>query len=104
MWTHEQSIEIAAMPSRIWSLFADVPGWKRWNAGIENISMHGSLTIVGETRVLVHHTMVLLTSNRTRVSYRTEVFGPDAEAVGPMVTADFPDVLRALKDHAEREA
>jgi uncharacterized protein YndB with AHSA1/START domain len=41
MWTHEQSIEIAATPARIWNLLADVAGWKTWNAGIENIEIHG---------------------------------------------------------------
>jgi uncharacterized protein YndB with AHSA1/START domain len=41
MWTHEQSIETSAAPARIWKLFADVPGWKRWNAGIAKIEMRG---------------------------------------------------------------
>ncbi len=41
MWTHEHSIDIDATPSRIWTLFADVAGWKRWNAGIEDIHMNG---------------------------------------------------------------
>ncbi len=41
MWTHEESIEAAATPERIWKLFSDVAGWKRWNAGIEHIKIHG---------------------------------------------------------------
>ncbi|MGO4702772.1 SRPBCC family protein [Dyella sp. 2RAB6] len=41
MWRHEASIEIEAAPARIWQLFADVPGWKHWNAGIESIELHG---------------------------------------------------------------
>ncbi|TBR40245.1 MULTISPECIES: SRPBCC family protein [Dyella] len=44
MWTHEESIEIAAKPAKIWTIFADVPGWKRWNAGIEHIELHGSFS------------------------------------------------------------
>jgi hypothetical protein len=41
-------------------------------------------------------------THEDRSRYRTDVSGPDAEAVGAMVAADFPDVLRALKDLAER--
>lgn len=40
MWTHEESIE-SALPTRVWSLFADVARWKDWNAGIETIELHG---------------------------------------------------------------
>jgi uncharacterized protein YndB with AHSA1/START domain len=42
MWTHEESIEIRATPARVWALFADVAGWKTWNAGIERIELHGA--------------------------------------------------------------
>lgn len=48
MWTHEESIEIHTSPERIWQLFADVPGWKLWNAGIEHIELHGPF-IAGTT-------------------------------------------------------
>lgn len=41
MWTHEASIETTASPAQVWRLFSDVPGWKRWNAGIENIAIDG---------------------------------------------------------------
>ena len=41
MWTHEASIETSATPRRIWALFADVPNWPRWNAGIGRITLHG---------------------------------------------------------------
>ncbi len=41
MWTHEESIDTTATPARIWKLFSDVAGWKKWNAGIENIEIHG---------------------------------------------------------------
>lgn len=42
MWTHEASIEIRATPARVWELFADVPGWKAWNGGIDRIELHGA--------------------------------------------------------------
>ncbi len=41
MWNHEASIEASAAPEKIWQLFADVPGWKQWNAGIEKIELFG---------------------------------------------------------------
>lgn len=41
MWTHESTIDTTASPAAIWQLFADVQGWKRWNAGIEHIEIQG---------------------------------------------------------------
>jgi uncharacterized protein YndB with AHSA1/START domain len=41
MWNHESTIETTASPANIWRLFSDVPGWKKWNAGIEHIEIHG---------------------------------------------------------------
>jgi hypothetical protein len=134
MWTHEESIDITATPACIWQLFADVPGWKAWNAGIERIELHGPFamgttftmqppgvdafvstlidvqehagftdeTVVDETRVIVEHRIEPLASGLSRVVYSTRVTGPDAEEIGPMVTGDFGDVLRALKGLAER--
>jgi uncharacterized protein YndB with AHSA1/START domain len=41
-----------------------------------------------------------------RIVYRMEITGPDADAVGPelgpQISGDFPDVLKALAEHAER--
>jgi uncharacterized protein YndB with AHSA1/START domain len=42
MWTHEEAIETSATPQRVWTLFADVANWPRWNAGIEHITLHGA--------------------------------------------------------------
>jgi len=39
--THDESIEIGAAPAQVWKLLAEVAGWKKWNAGIESIEMHG---------------------------------------------------------------
>jgi uncharacterized protein YndB with AHSA1/START domain len=41
MWTHEETIETSAPPTRVWELFADIARWKDWNAGIETIEIHG---------------------------------------------------------------
>lgn len=45
MWTHEESIETTATPAQIWKLFSDVAGWKKWNAGIEEIEIHGPFAV-----------------------------------------------------------
>jgi uncharacterized protein YndB with AHSA1/START domain len=55
--------------------------------------------------VRVAHEIEPLADRRARVVYRATVEGPNAEAlgpeIGPQVTADFPDVLAALKARAE---
>jgi uncharacterized protein YndB with AHSA1/START domain len=134
MWTHEETIETSAPPTRIWELFADIARWKDWNAGIETVEIHGPFeagtsftmqplgqdiltstlvevkpnqrfsdeTVVGETRVLVSHKLVPLSSGGTKIIYSTEITGPGADEVGPMVTSDFPAVLAALKRLAEQ--
>lgn len=136
MWAHEASIETTAAPAAIWALFADVNGWKRWNAGIERIEIHGAFesgtrftmqppgedaftstlvdvrehegftdeTVVDGTRVLVHHRIEPLPGGRTRIVYGTEITGPGAAEFGPFITADFPDVLQALRRLAEGSA
>ena len=136
LWSHETSIETTATPARVWQLFADVAGWKQWNAGIERIELHGPFadgstfemqppgedaftstllevrehmgfsdrTELGDTTVLVQHRIETIAAGRTRVSYRSEVRGPAAGDIGPMVTADFPQVLAALKQRAESGA
>ena len=58
-------------------------------------------TVLGDIRVLVHHRIVPLESGGTRIIYGTEISGPGAADVGPMITGDFPDVLAALKRLAE---
>ena len=40
-WQHEYGIETSATPTVIWQIFCDVPGWKSWNAGIEQIEIDG---------------------------------------------------------------
>lgn len=134
MWTHEESIEIRATPARVWQLFADVPGWKDWNGGIDRIEMHGAFapgssftmqppgadafvstlidvrehegftdeTVIDGTCVIVEHRIEPVASGEVRVTYLTRISGPSADAFGPMVTADFGEVLRGLKAKAER--
>ena len=41
IWRHEYAIETSATAETIWRIFRDVPGWKNWNAGIEQIAIDG---------------------------------------------------------------
>lgn len=60
-------------------------------------------TVVGDTVVLVHHRLAALPSGGTKITYRAEVSGPDADELGPQISADFPQVLAALKVVAESD-
>ncbi|HYP33099.1 MAG TPA: SRPBCC family protein [Burkholderiaceae bacterium] len=61
-------------------------------------------TVLEETRFLVSHELHPLPAGGTRVTYAITVHGPEADTLGPLVTADFPEVLAALKALAERAA
>jgi len=123
----EHTLDISASPEAIWKRFADVPGWKRWNAGIEDIRIEGPFskgteftmkppgqdaltsklvdvaenerfvdeTRVGDLVVLVTHALKKIAGG-TRVTYAIEARGPEAEHIGPAISADFPEVLAAL--------
>jgi hypothetical protein len=41
VWRKEYAIETTATAATIWSIFRDVPAWKNWNAGIEQIEIDG---------------------------------------------------------------
>jgi uncharacterized protein YndB with AHSA1/START domain len=41
-WYSEYSADISASPEKIWRILSDVPGWKQWNAGVEQIEMKGA--------------------------------------------------------------
>ncbi len=58
-------------------------------------------TVLEGTRFLVSHELQPLPSGGTRVVYAIGVEGPEAATLGPLVTADFPEVLAALKALAE---
>ena len=58
-------------------------------------------TLINGMRVLVHHRIACLDTGRTKIIFSTEITGEGAREFGPMVTADFPAVLGALKALAE---
>ncbi|MGY8632979.1 SRPBCC family protein [Bradyrhizobium sp. 14AA] len=41
VWRNEYAIETSATAETIWGIFRNVPGWKSWNAGIEQIDIDG---------------------------------------------------------------
>jgi len=55
-------------------------------------------TPVGELVVRVAHLLEPLPSGRLRITYSAQIDGPDAQAqqIGPMITADFPDTIASL--------
>jgi Polyketide cyclase / dehydrase and lipid transport len=59
-------------------------------------------TILDGTHFLVSHELQPLSAGGTRVTYAIRVEGPEAATLGPLVTADFPEVLAALKALAEQ--
>jgi hypothetical protein len=121
-------VETTAAPGRIWRLWADVAGWPRWNADIERIEIDGPFTagseiamndvrlrltdvreneqfvdeaVLGPTTVRTLHRLDPLPGGRTRVTYRTEIDGPDGDELGPAITGDFPETLAALVARAQ---
>ena len=61
---------------------------------------------LGDVVVRTIHRLERLDGGRIRVVYRMEITGTDADTLGPQIgpeiSADFPQVLAALVDGAER--
>ena len=58
-------------------------------------------TRLGELVITVAHRLEP-TAQGTRITYAVEATGPGSDEVGPMVSADFPEVLQALRTLVER--
>lgn len=58
-------------------------------------------TYVGDLVVTVAHRIEPLSGSRTRITYSVDARGSGAAEIGPMISADFPDVLAALAAAAE---
>ena len=136
VWEIEHSTETKASPEAVWALFKNVAGWKRWNAGIEEIQLRGPFqaetefmmkppgqesltsrlvevcenvgfldeTCVGDLKIYVDHRIEPIAADKTRIVYSLEAFGPSCDEIGPLVSADFPQVLKALATLAESQA
>ena len=61
---------------------------------------------LGEIVVRTTHRVERLDGERARVTYRMEITGPAADTLGPQlgpeISGDFPEVLAALAERAER--
>jgi len=57
---------------------------------------------VAGTVVRTTHRIEALDERRVRVVYHLEASGPAAEELGPAISADFDDTLRALVEYAGR--
>lgn len=133
-WHGDYTIETPLPSERIWPLFEDVAGWKRWNPGVEESAIEGPFaagtwfemkipqqqtlrsrladvragqsfideTRVGDLLVTVAHRLESLAGGRTRITYSVDAAGPEAAEIGPMIAADFPEVLASLVAYAGR--
>lgn len=59
-------------------------------------------TVIDDTRVSVAHRIEPLPAGGSRVVFRTQATGPDAQDLGRMASSDFANVLAALKRIAEQ--
>jgi uncharacterized protein YndB with AHSA1/START domain len=57
---------------------------------------------VADTVIRTTHLVSSLDDRRSRVVYRLEADGPAADQLGPAISADFPETLKALRDYLER--
>ena len=61
---------------------------------------------LGDVVVRTAHRLQGVGEGRVRIVYRMEISGPEAETkgpqIGPQISADFPQVLAALIERAER--
>jgi hypothetical protein len=61
---------------------------------------------VGKLTVRVAHLIEPLSSGSLRLTYTAEIEGPvdQAQAIGPMITADFPETMRSLVELAKERS
>jgi hypothetical protein len=99
-----ESIEVHGPFARGTRFSMRPPGQDAFESTLIDVSENQGFTdetVIDGTRVVVYHRIESLAPGRTKVTYSTEITGPGAQEFGPLVTADFPDVLRSLKALAE---
>jgi len=82
------------------------PGMEAFRSTLREVKTNAGFvdeTVLEDTRFQVSHELQPLPDGGTRVVYAIRVEGPEAATLGPLVTADFPEVLAALKALAERD-
>ena len=84
-----------------------LPDQQRLRSQLIQVDQHLGFTdetVLGDITVRVAHIIADLPDGNRAVTYAIEVVGGPAQAVCDQVSADFPDVLRALIAHAEGQA
>ncbi len=66
----------------------------------ENESFTDETDIPGTATLRFEHRLAPLAGGGTRITHRVVISGPEADQLGPMVTADVPQAVASLADHA----
>lgn len=94
MWKHEHSIETDASVEAIYSLYADVPNWTRWDKGLTGVTLDGPFavgstgTITPEGQDTLSYQLVEVEPNRS--------FADETEIPGAGITVRFDHLLERL--------
>jgi len=122
-WNKSYEHPIPATPDKIWQALIDTSSWKHWNPGVKSIALEGAFQagtwfsmalpdgemirsrLIGETRVRVEHRIEASGPGQYQLVYAIRTQGPDAQALGEGISADFPDVMAGLAHYlAEQKA
>lgn len=133
MFTAEFSHDVAADPSTIWPLYAEVKRWPEWDHGAERVELTGAFAAgsrgtmhlkdgqqvefqlqqvktgqafddvahLGPNTVRFVHELTRVSDRSTRITHRISIEGPQADELGPAITADVPAALKNLAALAE---
>lgn len=67
---------------------------------VENEGFIDETEIPGTATLRFEHQLTPLAGGGTRITHRVVVTGPAADEMGPMVTADLPEAVASLAEHA----
>lgn len=130
LYEFEHSETTTAAADAIWPLWAETARWPEWDVAVRSVTLDGEFaagtsgTMVMDGLPPIPFTLVEVTPGRsftdetrlddallrfehvleeveggTRITYRVRIDGP--EELGPQVTSDTPDAMRALARLAE---
>ena len=99
MWTHELTVDSQLAPEAIWA----VP-IRSVIAEIRENEYYADETDMGDVTLRFSTALTRLPDGGTRLVHRLEISGPAADEIGPelgpAITADFPEAMRALLAYA----
>lgn len=129
-FTHEISEPSSASTEAVWAIWADPTTWPTWDPPVDavdvaleegatgTITLAGGITApvtidvvepgrrfldrltMGELVITIDH-VVDAEGDGCRVTVSTVIEGPGADDIGPMVTAEAPVAMAALRELAE---